>query len=329
MALLDIRHLTIEIDTPQGFVKAVDNISLTINTGEIRGLVGESGSGKSLIAKAIIGICKDTWKVTADRMRLDNVNLLLLTPEQRRKLISRDIAMIFQEPLSCLDPSRHVKHQLAYSIPSYTYTGKWWKRLFWRKKRSIALLHKVGIKNHKQIMRSYPHELTDCDCQKVIIAMAIAVQPKILIADEPTNELDPITQSQILRLLRQMNQVNKTTIILIGHNLTMITKWASHITVMYCGQSVESAETHKILTQPKHPYTVTLLNTLPDQSIAHKSKLKTLPGTMPSLQNLPIGCRLGPRCPYAQKECVNIPYNQKIKDHKFNCHFPLNLDHNG
>ena len=224
MPLLDIRHLTIEIETPQGLVKAVDRMSITLNEGEIRGLVGESGSGKSLVAKAIVGVCKENWKVTADRMRLGSIDLLQLTPKERRRVIARDIAMIFQEPSTCLDPSEKVGRQLIEAIPSRSFDGKWWERFKWRKKQAIGLLHKVGIKDHSRLMDSYSYELTDGECQKVMIAMAIAAKPKILIADEPTNDLDPITQSQILRLLSRMNQVNNTTIVLIGHDLTTITQ---------------------------------------------------------------------------------------------------------
>lgn len=328
MPLLDFRHLTIEIETPHGLVKAVDRMSLTIQEGDIRGLVGESGSGKSLVAKAIVGICKDNWRVSADRMRFGDVDLLQLTPRERRKVIARDVAMIFQEPSTCLDPSEDVGHQLAESIPSKTFTGRWWERLKWRKKQAIALLHKVGIKDHNRVMNSYPYELTDGECQKVMIAMAIAAKPRLLIADEPTNDLDPITQSQILRLLSRMNQVQNTTILLIGHDLTTITQWATRITVMYCGQSVESAATSQILEAPKHPYTIALLKAMPDFSdwIPHKQKLQSLPGSIPPLQHLPIGCRLGPRCPYAQRQCVEIPYSKKIKGHKYSCHFPLNTE---
>ncbi|MDN3682482.1 ATP-binding cassette domain-containing protein [Vibrio tapetis subsp. quintayensis] len=328
MPLLDIRHLTIEIDTPQGMVKAVDRMSLTLNEGEIRGLVGESGSGKSLVAKAIVGITKDNMRVTADRLRLGSIDLLQLTPKERRRVIARDIAMIFQEPSSCLDPSEWVGHQLAESIPATTFKGFWWQRWKWRKKQAIALLHKVGIKDHRRVMRAYPYELTDGECQKIMIAMAIATKPKVLIADEPTNDLDPITQSQILRLLSRMNQLNNTTILLIGHDLTTITQWATRITVMYCGQSVESAATKQILEKPKHPYTVALLHAMPDfsEGIPHKSKLASLPGSIPPLQHLPIGCRLGPRCPHAQRQCVETPNNKKIKSHKFSCHFPLNME---
>jgi len=328
MPILDIRHLTIEIDTPQGIVKAVDRMSLTMNEGEIRGLVGESGSGKSLVAKIIVGICKEQWRVTADRMRLGNVDLLQLTAKERRRVIARDVAMIFQEPSTCLDPSDKLGQQLIEAIPSRSFDGVWWQRFAWRKKQTIALLHKVGIKDHSRIMDSYPYELTDGECQKIMIAMAIAAKPKLLIADEPTNDLDPITQSQILRLLSRMNQVDNTTILLIGHDLTTITQWANRITVMYCGQSVESAATEDIVKTPRHPYTVALLTAMPDFSdaIPHKQKLHSLPGSIPPLQHLPIGCRLGPRCPYAQRRCVDVPKSTIIKRHKYACHFPLNVE---
>ena len=201
MPLLDIRHLTIEIETPQGMVKAVDRMSITLNEGEIRGLVGESGSGKSLVAKAIVGVCKENWKVSADRMRLGNVDLLQLTPKERRRVIARDIAMIFQEPSTCLDPSEKVGKQLIEVIPSRAFEGRWWQRFKWRKKQAIALLHKVGIKGHSRLMDSYSYELTDGECQKVMIAMAIAAKPKVLIADEPTSALDSDNTQRVAELL--------------------------------------------------------------------------------------------------------------------------------
>ncbi|MGB7995913.1 MAG: oligopeptide/dipeptide ABC transporter ATP-binding protein [Photobacterium halotolerans] len=327
MPLLDIRNLTIEIETPQGMVKAVERMSLTLNEGEIRGLVGESGSGKSLVAKAIAGVTKDNWRVSADRLRLGDIDLQALSPRERRKVVGREIAMIFQEPSSCLDPSEHVGQQLEEAIPRSSFNGTFWQRFHWRQKQAIALLHKVGIKDHKRVMNSYPYQLTDGECQKIMIAMAIANRPRLLIVDEPTNDLDPITQAQIFRLLSRMNQLNNTTILLVSHDLTTVTQWADRITVMYCGQAVESGSRKQLLTTPHHPYTIALLQAMPDfsQDIPHKSKLTTLPGSIPPLQHLPIGCRLGPRCPYAQRKCVEIPKRKKVKNHKYSCHFPLNM----
>jgi cationic peptide transport system ATP-binding protein len=328
MPLLDIRNLTIEIETSQGRVKVVDKISLTINESEVRGLVGESGSGKSLVAKALVGITKENWYVTADRLKICDVNLLELTPRQRRKFLANNIAMIFQEPVSCLDPSIPVGDQLMEVIPSRVFEGKWWQWPFWRKKHAKALLHRVGVKDHEKVMNAYPLELSDGICQKVMIAMAIAVKPRLLIADEPISAMEATTQAQILRLLDKMNVVNHTTILLISNDLNAIANLADTISVMYCGQMVETGPRELVLKNPHHPYTHALLNSLPDfsQNLPHKSALNTLPGSIPPLQHLPIGCRLGPRCPYAQKMCVRMPGVTQSKGHQFYCHFPLNME---
>lgn len=328
MALLDIRNLTIELSTPQGMAKVVDKVSLTMNDGEIRGLVGESGSGKSLIAKTIMGVTKDNWRITADRMRLDEVDLLTLSAKERRKVIGDKISMIFQEATSCLDPSLEIGRQLEAAIPSRAREKGFWHRFQWRKKQAIALLHKVGVKDHRRIMHSYPYELSEGLCQKVMIAMALAGRPKLLIADEPTASMEAITRSQILRVLDRLNKLNNTAILLISHDLHSIGHLADQITVLYCGQTVEIGSREQVFDDPKHPYTEALLMSVPDFSLElpHKSRLKTLPGSIPLLQHLPIGCRLGPRCPRAQKECVIAPPLVKIKGHQYACHFPITQD---
>ncbi len=328
MALLDIRNLTIEFITPDGLLRAIDRVNLRLSEGEIRGLVGESGSGKSLIAKAILGITNHNWKISADRFHFNNIDLLKLTPKQRRKVISANISMIFQEPQSCLDPSMKIGQQLIEAIPRRTFKGHWWQRLFWRKNRAIELLHRVGIKEHKEILKSYPFELTEGECQKVMIAIALANQPKLLIADEPTNAMEATTEAQIFRLLASMNQNMGTTILLISHDLQMITRWTDRINVLYCGQTVEVADSEDLIKSPYHPYTQALIYAIPDfgKAMPHKSPLNTLPGVIPSLEHLPIGCRLGPRCPYAQKKCIQVPELIQIKDHFVACHFPLNTD---
>ncbi|MBI0006762.1 MULTISPECIES: putrescine export ABC transporter ATP-binding protein SapD [Gilliamella] len=328
MALLDIRNLTIEFITPDGLLRAIDRVNLKLSEGEIRGLVGESGSGKSLIAKAILGVTNHNWKISADRFYFNDVDLLKLTPKQRRKVISDNISMVFQEPQSCLDPSMKIGQQLIEAIPRRTFKGHWWQRLFWRKNRAIELLHRVGIKDHKEILKSYPFELTEGECQKVMIAIALANQPKLLIADEPTNAMEATTEAQIFRLLASMNQNMGTTILLISHDLQMVTRWTDRINVLYCGQTVEVADSEDLIKSPYHPYTQALIYAIPDfgKAMPHKSPLNTLPGVIPSLEHLPIGCRLGPRCPYAQKKCIQAPELIPIKDHSVACHFPLNTD---
>lgn len=328
MPMLDIRNLTIEFNTPQGWIKTVDRISFTLNEGEIRGLVGESGSGKSLIAQAICGINRYDWRVSADRMRFDDIDLLQLSSRQRRKLVGHNVSMIFQQPQSCLDPSERIGRQLIQNIPGWTYKGPWWRRLGWRKRRAIKLLHRVGIKDHREIMNSFPYELTDGECQKAMIAIALANQPRLLIADEPTTAMESTTQAQIIRLLTSLNQNNNTTILLISHDLQMLSQWADRINVMYCGQTVESAPSDELISLPHHPYTQALIRAIPDfcRSMPHKSRLNTLSGAIPVLEHLPIGCRLGPRCPYAQRQCIEAPRLTTVKNRLYACHFPLNME---
>ena len=310
MALLDIRNLRIDIKTPSGLIRIVDNVSLTLNEGEICGLVGESGSGKSLIAKVICNAFKDSWIVTADRFRFN------------------EISMVFQDPLTCLDPSQKIGKQLIQSIPGWTFKGHWWQRLLgWRKRRAIELLHRVGIKEHKDIMSSYPHELTEGEGQKVMIAIAVANQPRLLIADEPANSVESITRVQIFKLLSSMNQNQGTSILLASNDINSISEWCNSFIVLYCGQNAESGPKESILENPHHPYTQALLHSIPDftQPLPFKGHLGTLKGTVPLLEQMPMGCRLGPRCPFAQKKCIVKPTALRIKQHEFFCHFPINL----
>lgn len=329
MPLLDIRNLTIEFMSNAKPVKAVDRVNLLLNEGEILGLVGESGSGKSLIAKAICGVTSDNWRITADRMRFGDIDLLRLSPRERRRIIGQHISMIFQEPQSCLDPSASIGRQLKQAIPSYTFKGPWYKRFWWwRKRQVIDILHRVGIRDHQDIMDSYPYALTEGECQKVMIAIALASQPRLLIADEPTNAMDSTTQAQIFRLLRRLNQNNNTTVLLISHDLRTISQWTHRIQVLYCGQTVEVAASKNLISTPHHPYTQALMRAMPDfgQPLPHKSRLNTLNGSIPSLEHLPIGCRLGPRCPYGQRQCIVRPPLTGTKQHQYACHFPLNIE---
>lgn len=324
MALLDIRHLSVEIDTPAGRVKMVDNINLTVDKGEICGLVGESGSGKSLIAKIICGLEKEQWHISADRFRFNEIELLKLSPAQRRKQVGDQISMIFQDPLSCLDPSQPIGKQLAQTI---RFKGKIWQWFGWKKRRAIELLHRVGIKDHQDIMRSYPSDITEGEAQKVMIAMAVANQPRLLVADEPTNTMEATTQLQIYRLLSSMNKNLGTSIILVSNDMLSIQKWVDSYNVLYCGQTVEIGRKETIMETPYHPYTSVLLHSELDfsQPLPFKGKLNTLKGTVPMIQQIPIGCRLGPRCPFAQKKCVVKPPLRKFRNHEFACHFPINF----
>ncbi|WP_214000207.1 oligopeptide/dipeptide ABC transporter ATP-binding protein [Arsukibacterium sp.] len=325
MLLLDIKNLTIELETADGLVRAVDRVSLSLREGETRGLVGESGSGKSLIAKAIVGVLNSRWLVTADRFHWLGKDLLRLTPEQRRQVIGRDIAMIYQEPSRSLDPTAVIGEQLEEAIPDHLLTGPWWRRNALRRKKAIGLLHKVGVREHQRVLQSYPYQLSEGICQKVMIAMAIAKNPKLLIADEPTTALESTTQAQLFRLLASFNQLKGMSILLISHELESVARYTQKLSVLYCGQLVEAGETNQVLQTPLHPYTDALIKSVPEfqPDLAPKTPLYALPGSIPTLQHVPIGCRLGPRCPNARKECVKTPALERQQSHYFSCHFPL------
>ncbi|WP_445766089.1 peptide ABC transporter ATP-binding protein [Rheinheimera sp.] len=325
MLLLDIKNLTIELATANGLIRAVDRVNLSLREGETRGLVGESGSGKSLIAKAIVGVLNKRWQVSADRFSWRGTDILSLPYEQQRKIIGRDIAMIYQEPSRSLDPTAVILEQLEEAIPSHVLDGPWWKRAYLRRHKAIALFHKVGIRDHHTVLQSYPYQLSEGICQKIMIAMAIAKSPKLLIADEPTTALESTTQAQLFRLLASINQLKGTAVLLISHELQSIARYTQTLSVLYCGQLVEAGETAAMLKQPYHPYTNALIKSVPEfqPDLAPKTPLYALPGSIPVLQHLPIGCRLGPRCPNARKECVKTPTFERQQNHYYSCHFPL------
>lgn len=325
MNLIDIRNLSIELRTNANPILAVDRVNLTMKEGEVRGLVGESGSGKSLLAQAIIGVLDDKWKVDADRFHWRGNDLMRLSPSERKAIISQDVAMIFQEPMACLDPTTTIAEQLEEAVDSGQLSGYFWQKRAQRKQAAINLLHKVGIKQHETCINSFPHQLTDALCQRVMIAMALARRPMLLIADEPTAAMESTNQGQIFRLLSSLNQLKNMSILLISHDLETVTNWTNSITVMYSGQFVEAGTTEQIFNQPYHPYTRALVDSSPKANmlLPVKSRLMTLPGSIPILQHLPIGCRLGPRCPRAQQACVHAPKIKNYHGHQVSCHFSL------
>lgn len=329
MNLLDIKNLSIRLETSKDDILVVDRVSLTLKEGEFRGLVGESGSGKSIFAQAIFWLLDDKWKVTADRFHWQGIDLLRLPIEERKKIITKDVAMIFQEPMSCLDPTTTIGYQIEEALDTTQFTGHFWQRAKQRKQAVIKLLHKVGIKQHKVCLKSYPHQLTNALCQRVMIAIALAKRPKLLIADEPTAAMEMANQGQIFRLLASLNQLKNMSILLISHELEKIGNWTDRLTVMYSGQFVEAGTTDQIFKTPFHPYTKALLSSSPKLSkhLDKKSRLDTLPGSIPVLQHLPIGCRLGPRCPNAQKRCVTAPEIRNFHGHLVSCHFSYRKEH--
>ncbi|WP_100655755.1 oligopeptide/dipeptide ABC transporter ATP-binding protein [Alteromonas flava] len=326
MALLDIKNLTLEIDTESGWIKALDKVNLHVRDGEIQALVGESGSGKSLIVRAISGGLPQQMRLTADRLTWRGNNLLAMSSAQRREIMRRDIAVVFQDPLATLDPTVSLGEQLEESVPREFVGGGWfWQKQQKRRKIATQLIHKVGLRDHQSIMRSFPHQITNDIGQKFMIAMALVSQPALLIADDPTRGMEATTKTQILKLFKRLNQTKGLSILFVGHDLLAISSMADSMTVLYSGQTVESGPLKQLQRRPLHPYTKALLDSAPSFRIdlPPKSPLVTLPGTIPTLQHLPIGCRLGPRCDRAQKTCVQTPSVRKIHDHEYSCHFPL------
>lgn len=329
MAILDIKNLTLELPRDGHIIKALDKVNFTVDEGEIRALVGESGSGKSLIVAAISGALPATWQITADRMTWKGEDLLSLSPERRREIMNKDIAIVYQNPLASLDPSEKIGAQIMESIPQQLVSGKYfWQRNSHRKQTTISTLHKVGIKDHDHVMQCFPHEIPTDVGQRVTIAMALVAEPQIIIADDPTRGMGTTTKNQILKLLTKLNATRSVAILFVSHDLLAIASMADSMTVLYCGQTVESGRMKNIKKRPLHPYTKALIESAPSfrTDLPHKALLPSLSGSIPSLQNVPIGCRLGPRCPRARKECVNVPSPRRIHEHTYNCHFPLHMD---
>ncbi|MGJ8680806.1 oligopeptide/dipeptide ABC transporter ATP-binding protein [Paraglaciecola sp.] len=330
MILLDIKNLTLEIELSGKWVKTLDKINLVIHEGEIHTLVGESGSGKSLIVKAIVGALPGKhWRITADRMTWRSQDMLAMSVVDRRKVIRSEISVIFQNPIDSLDPILPLGKQLKEVLPEESNSQGWlWKKKKQKHKMAIDLLHRVGIKNHELCLSSFPHQITNDVLQKFMIAMALASEPKLIIADDPTRGMEVNSKTQVLKLLSRVNQVRSTSILFVSHDLLAISSMGHFMTVLYCGQTVETGELRRLRKRAFHPYTQALLDSAPSfrKDLPPKSNLTSLPGTIPTLHHLPIGCRFGPRCPRARKECVTTPAVRKIHSHYYSCHFPLHWE---
>ncbi|RUO38254.1 peptide ABC transporter ATP-binding protein [Aliidiomarina shirensis] len=326
--LLDIRNLTISTHTANGRVNVLDKVSLQVDEGEIHTLVGESGSGKSLIARAIMGFLSPRWDVQADRLWFQDIDLLNLNAKQRREIIGVDIAMIFQDAKSYLDPNLTIGEQLNEAVLDQDLSASFFKRKAERKEKVISLLHRVGIKDHEVMMNSYAHQLSEGAAQKIMIASAIAHRPLLLIADEPTSTMEPATRQQIYRLLAQLHARYGMSILMISQDLGAIMQQTQRLSMIYSGQIMETGPADVLLAKPAHPYTEALLNTslYRHAEMKPRARLPTLAGAEPTLQHLPIGCRLGPRCQYARPICVKTPVLEKHRERQLACHYPLHLE---
>ena len=315
MSLLQLENLSVTF----GKFKAVDNISYKVEEGEVLGIVGESGSGKSVSSLSIMGLIDFPGKVEAEQLSFQQQDLLTMPEKQRRQLTGSDIAMIFQDPMTSLNPCFNVGYQIMEALKTHQGGSK--KEL---KARTIELLTQVGIPAPETRLSAYPHQLSGGMSQRIMIAMAIACNPKLLIADEPTTALDVTIQAQIIDLLIDLQRKKKMGLVLITHDLALVAEVAHKVIVMYAGQIVESGPANEVFKHPKHPYTQALLKSLPE-SAAGESRLEALPGVVPGQYDRPKGCLLSPRCPYASAECREIaPTNQGDLDRQVKCHTPLN-----
>ncbi len=318
MALLEIENLSVEFPSHNGTMHAVDGVSLSIESGEVLGIVGESGSGKSVTMMALMGLVSFPGRVKADVLRFDGHDLLALSDHARRKLIGKDLSMIFQDPTTSLNPCFTVGFQLAETLRLHMGLHKAEAR-----KRSIELLEQVGIPAPESRLGVYPHQLSGGMSQRVMIAMAIACNPKLLIADEPTTALDVTIQAQILDLLRSLQKDRGMALVLITHNMGVVSEMAQRVAVMYAGQLMEQRIAQALFRSPQHPYTEALMASMPERSHGSE-RLATIPGMVPGLYDRPSGCLFAPRCSYANTvECTHRPALSPLSDGAVRCHFPL------
>ena len=317
MALLEIENLSVDFPSHSGVMHAVEDVSLSLDAGDVLGIVGESGSGKSVSMMALMGLVAFPGQVRAKTLRFDGHNLLGLSDTQRRQIIGKDVAMIFQDPTISLNPCFTVGFQLAETLRLHMGMDK--KSA---KKRSIELLEQVGIPAPESRLEAFPHQLSGGMSQRVMIAMAIACKPKLLIADEPTTALDVTIQAQILALLKSLQKEYGMALVLITHNMGVVCEMAKRVSVMYAGQIVEERLAQDLFTTPMHPYTEALLGAMPERSNG-QSRLSTIAGMVPGMHDRPTGCLFAPRCTYAQDDrCQHRPgLGESL--HGVRCHFPL------
>lgn len=318
MSLLEIRNLSVEFGPIGNAFRAVDGVDITVDQGEILGVVGESGSGKSVTMMALMGLLEGQGRVTADRLHFDGHDLLTIPKSKRRAILGKDMAMIFQDPMTSLNPCFTVGYQITEVLR--THMGL---KGAAAKARAIELLEQVEIPGAKSRLENYPHQFSGGMSQRVMIAIAIACGPKLLIADEPTTALDVTIQAQIMDLLVSLQKMHQMALVMITHDLAVVAEVAERVAVMYAGQVVEQGPVSQLFTSPAHPYTNALLESVPEHSRGAR-RLHTLAGMVPGQYNRPVGCLLSPRCPRVQPRCVaERPGMDTLQDLRVRCFFPM------
>ena len=319
-ALLEIRDLHVSFRTRDGVVRAVDGVSTSLGRGETLGVVGESGSGKSVTALTVMGLTRLPNAVVGGQVLLDGLDLLELPSDRLRSVRGKRVAMIFQDPLSSLHPLYKVGWQIEEAILAHERVSHRAAR-----RRAIDALAAVEMPNPSDIVESYPHQLSGGMRQRAMIAMALVLNPDVLIADEPTTALDVTVQAQILELIRDLQREFGTAVVLITHDLGVIAETADEVAVMYAGRIVEQGRLETILDAPEHPYTWGLLQSIPRLDTPRQERLQPIEGSPPSLIHAPSGCHFHPRCPYAMPMCRRIDPEllQSDAGHVVACHLPV------
>lgn len=321
MSLLEIKNLHINFGTKKGPLRIINGVDLSLNEGEVLSIVGESGCGKSVTAMSILGLLDTNAKVTDGEISFKNKNLLTLSKKELQSIRGNDISMIFQEPMTSLNPVLKIKKQLMEVLAVHGVNNK--KEAY---NISLDMLKNVKINNPERVMEEYPHNLSGGMRQRVMIAMALMLKPKILIADEPTTALDVTIQAEILKLMKELKDKNDTSIIFITHDLGVVNDFSDKVAIMYCGEIVEYADTSLIFGNSSyiHPYTKGLLNSVPTLDTRRDSSLTSIDGIVPSPDNLPVGCKFIERCKYRTEKCKKEePKLLEIeKNHSIRCFYP-------
>jgi peptide/nickel transport system ATP-binding protein len=314
MPLLDVRDLRMVFPTDAGEARAVDGISFTLDRGDVLGLVGESGCGKSMTALSLMRLVPSPGRITGGRVLFEDRDLLGLTEREMRDVRGARMAMIFQEPMTALNPVLTVGSQVAESVFLHRPVSR---RQAWQ--RATELLAEVGIPDAERRVHDYPHQLSGGMRQRVMIAMAIACDPLLLLADEPTTALDVTIQAEILALLRSLRDRYGMAVLLITHDLGVVAEQADRVAIMYAGRIVEYATVDELFARPLHPYTQALLRSMPVLG-ARQDRLETIPGQVPSLTRLPSGCAFRDRCPLQIDECAAaVPPLEERSGHLVAC----------
>ena len=313
--LLSVKNLSTEFPVKKGIVRAVEDVSFDVDQGEILAIVGESGSGKSVTSLSIMGLLAEPGHVAGGSLEFEGKDLATLSEKQYRELRGNDMAMIFQEPMTSLNPVYRVGNQIVEAIRTHEKVSK-----AEAKDRAVDLLRKVGIPSPEARINDYPHQMSGGMRQRVMIAMALACNPKLLIADEPTTALDVTIQAQILDLLRRLRDDTGMAVLLITHDLGVVSETADRVVVMYCGQVVEEAEVRTLFDHPMHPYTLGLLKSIPRLEDDDSTRLYMIKGMVPNPLEMPPGCHFSDRCDSCMDICrTKVPELVDVDGHKVRC----------